>query len=208
MRAVRRWWLRRRHADGDWAQLLQPAPAGEWVSLDVETTGLDPRRDHILSLAAVPVRAGRVLLSERFERRIRPDRGFDIESIRHHRITPGEAAGGMPVTPAVREFLLWLGPRRLLGYHLAFDLAMLAPHVKGLTGFALPNPRVELAEAFATRARRARPDAPPNLAFDHIARSLGVPVLGRHSALGDAATVALCWLALRGDPRNAPSAHA
>lgn len=198
MRAVRRWWLRSRHGDGEWAELLQPAPAGEWVSLDVETTGLDPRRDHILSLAAVPVRGGRVLLSERFERWVRPDRGFDIASIRHHRITPDEAAGGMSVTPAVREFLLWLGPRRLLGYHLAFDLAMLAPHVKALAGFALPNPSVDLADAFAARARRARPDVPPNLEFGHIASVLDVPVLARHSALGDATTVALCWLAMQG----------
>lgn len=208
MHALRRWWLRSRHGDGEWAALLQPAPAREWVSLDMETTGLDPQRDHILSLAAVPVRGSRVLLSERFERRIRPDRGFDIESIRHHRITPGEAAGGMSVTPAVREFLLWLGPRRLLGYHLAFDLAMLAPHVKAVAGFALPNPRVELADAFAARARRAQPNVAPNLAFDHIAGSLGVPVLGRHSALGDATTVALCWLALRGDAPNTSPTHA
>lgn len=197
MHALRRWWLRSRHGDGEWAALLQPAPPGEWVSLDAETTGLDPRHDHILSLAAVPVRDRRVLLSERFERRIRPDRGFDIESIRHHRITPHEAAGGIQVTAAVRDFLLWLGPRRLLGYHLAFDVAMLAPHVATLTGFALPNPRVELGDVFAARARRARPDVPPNLDFGHIAAELGVPVLGRHSALGDATTVALCWLALQ-----------
>ena len=63
MHALRRWWLRGRHGDGAWAALLQPPPEDEWVSLDVETTGLDPRHDHILSLAAVPVRAGRVLLS-------------------------------------------------------------------------------------------------------------------------------------------------
>ena len=208
MHALGRWWLRSRHGHGEWGALLQPAPAGEWVSLDAETTGLDPQRDHILSLAAVPVRGGRVLLSERFERRIRPDRGFDIESIRHHRITPDEAAGGISVTPAVREFLLWLGPRRLLGYHLAFDLAMLAPHVTALTGFALPNPRIELADAFAARERRARPDVPPNLDFGHIAGALGVPLLGRHSALGDATTVALCWLALQGAARNTPAERA
>ena len=70
MSPLSRWWLRRRHRGGEWAALLQPPPAGEWVSLDLETTGLDPSSDHILSLAAVPVRHGRVLLSERFERRI------------------------------------------------------------------------------------------------------------------------------------------
>ncbi|HLM52388.1 MAG TPA: hypothetical protein VK325_02070, partial [Pseudoxanthomonas sp.] len=114
----------------------------------------------------------------------------------------------MSVTPAVRQFLLWLGPRRLLGYHLAFDLAMLAPHVTAITGFALPNPRVELANAFAARERRARPEVPPNLDFRHIADALGVPVLARHTALGDAATAALCWLALQGAERGAPKTRA
>lgn len=197
MAAFRRWWLKRQFGNGEWAGLLRPAPPGEWISLDLETTGLDPKQDHILSLAAVPVRDGRVLMSERFERRIRADREFGIESIRHHHITPDEAAEGVAVTAAVREFLHWLEGRTLLGYHLAFDLAMLSPHVHGLAGFGLPNPRVDLADAFAARARRAQPNAPPNLDFQHIADSLGVPVLGRHSALGDAVTVGLCWLALQ-----------
>lgn len=197
MAAFGRWWLRRKFGDGEWACLLRPAPPAEWVSLDLETTGLDPRNDHILSLAAVPVRNGRVLTSERFERRIRADRAFGIESIRHHRITPGEAAEGVAVTAAVRAFMLWLEGRTLLGYHLAFDTAMLSPHVRALAGFGLPNPRVDLADAFAARARRVQPNAAPNLGFQHIADSLGVPVLGRHTALGDAVTVGLCWLALQ-----------
>ena len=197
MRTLSRWWLRRRHGDGEWAALLQPAPPGEWVSLDLETTGLDPARDHILSLAAVPVRDGRVWLSERFERSVHTARAFGIDSIRHHRITPDEASAGEPVAEVVRDFLHWLGGRRLLGYYLGFDLDMLAPHVRALTGFALPNPVVDLGDEIAARQRRQRPHAPVELDFAHIADTLGVPAIGRHSALGDAATVGLCWLALQ-----------
>ena len=197
MHALSRWWLRRRHGDGEWAALLQPPPAGEWVSLDLETTGLDPARDHILSLAAVPVRDGRVWLSERFERRVHTARAFGIDSIRHHRITPDEASTGDQVTDVVREFLHWLGSRRLLGYNLGFDLDMLAPHVRAVTGFALPNRAVDLGDEVAHRQRRQRPNASINLDFAHITETLGVPMLERHSALGDAVTVGLCWLALR-----------
>ena len=196
MQPVARWWLRRRHGDGEWAGLLAPPPAGEWVSLDLETTGMDPSKAHILSLAAVPVRDAQVMLSERFERRVHTAREFGIDSIRHHRITPGEASTGEQVTAVVRDFLHWLGPRRLLGYYLGFDLDMLAPHVRALTGFGLPNARVDLADEVLKRQRRRHPEAPPNLEFGHIAQSLGVPMIGRHSALGDATTVALCWLAL------------
>ncbi|KAF1712260.1 DNA polymerase III subunit epsilon [Pseudoxanthomonas kalamensis DSM 18571] len=201
-RRLQRWWLRRRHGHGEWAALLHAPPADEWVSLDLETTGLDPARDHILSLAAVPIRDGQVRLSERFERRVRPEREFDIESARHHRITPDEAAAGVPVRQAVREFLGWLGSRTLLGYYLQFDLSMLAPHVQAIAGFALPNARIDLADAVAEHERRARPDAIPNLDFAHIAEQLGVPVMGRHSALGDATTTALCWLALQARARG------
>ena len=197
MSPLSRWWLRRRHRGGEWAALLQPPPAGEWVSLDLETTGMDPARDHILSLAAVPVRDGRVLLSQRFERRIHTARSFGIDSIRHHRITPDEASTGEQITDVVREFLHWLGSRRLLGYYLGFDLDMLAPHVRAATGFALPNATVDLADEVARRQRQQRPNAPVNLDFAHIADTLGVPMVERHSALGDATTVGLCWLALQ-----------
>ena len=197
MQPLARWWLRRRHGQNEWAALLAPPPAGEWVSLDLETTGLDPARDHILSLAAVPVRDGRVRLSERFERRVHTARAFGIQSIRHHRITPDEASEGEQVTDVVRDFLHWLGSRRLLGYYLAFDLDMLRPHVRALTGFDLPNPVVDLGDEVARRQRRQRPNAPVNLDFAHIANTLGVPMVERHSALGDATTVALCWLALQ-----------
>lgn len=197
MHALSRWWMRRRHGDGEWSGLFAPAPAGEWVSLDLETTGIDPARDHILSLAAVPVRDGRVCLSECFERRVHTARAFGIESIRHHRITPDEASTGEQVTDVVREFLHWLGGRRLLGYNLGFDLDMLAPHVHALTGFELPNPQVDLADAVAAAQRRQRPDAPVNLDLVHIAGRLGVPMICRHTALGDATTVGLCWIALQ-----------
>ena len=204
MHALSRWWMRRRHGEGEWGGLFAPSSAGEWVSLDLETTGIDPARDHILSLAAVPVRDGTAWLSERFERRVHTARAFGIESIRHHRITPDEASAGEPVTEVVREFLHWLGGRRLLGYNLGFDLDMLAPHVRALAGFDLPNPTVDLADAVAAAQRRQRPDAPVNLDLVHIANRLGVPMIGRHTALGDATTVALCWLALhrRGWPAD------
>ena len=197
MQPLTRWWLRRRHADSEWAGLLQRAPADAWVSLDLETTGMNPGKDHILSLAAVPVHDGQVWLSQRFERRVQTDRAFGIDSIRHHRITPEEASDGEPIVEVIRDFLHWLGGRRLLGYYIDFDAGMLAPHVRALTGFALPNPLVDLGEEVARRQRQQRPDVPPNLDFAHIAATLGVPIVGRHTALGDAATVGLCWIALQ-----------
>ena len=203
MHALSRWWMRRRHGEGEWGGLFAPSSAGEWVSLDLETTGIDPARDHILSLAAVPVRDGTAWLSERFERRVHTARAFGIESIRHHRITPDEASAGEPVVEVVREFLHWLGGRRLLGYNLGFDLDMLAPHVRALAGFDLPNPTVDLADAVAAAQRRQRPDAPVNLDLVHIANRLGVPMIAATITFTTAATAIIRKIGVRPSPARA-----
>lgn len=196
MGPLRRLIDRHRHGSGEYGYLLQRFHGEGHVSLDLETTGLDPRQDHILSIAAVPVEGTTVRLSQRFERVVRPDRSFDIESIRHHRITPEEAAAGVGVRQAVEDLLVWLRNRPLLGYHIAFDVAMLAPHVQAITGFRLPNRSDDLAHAYGRLARLSQGQGDVDLGFETIAGKLGVPVLGRHTALGDATTVALCWAAL------------
>lgn len=201
MNGLRRWWLARRHGGGEWGALFGPAPRDEWVLLDLETTGLDPRSDAILSLAAVPVRGGRVRTSERFETLVHPGRAFDIASIRHHRLTPADVADAPPLRAVLPGFLRWLGPRTLLGHHLAFDLAMLDGPCRVVMGFPLPNRRAELGQAWLDHRRLADPHAHVDLSLDAIAAALGVPVLARHTALGDATTVALCWLALRARDR-------
>lgn len=197
MNPLRRWWLGRRHAGGEWSPLFARPTNNEWVSLDLETTGLDPRTDAILSLAAVPVRGGQVRLAERFETLVHPGRAFDIESIRHHRLTPADVADAPQLRDVLPGFLRWLGPRTLLGHHLAFDVAMLDGPMRVVMGFPLPHRRAELGQAWLDHRRLADPHAHVDLSLDAIAGALGIPVIARHTALGDASTVALCWLALQ-----------
>lgn len=200
--SLRRWIARRRHGGGPWGALLARPPQGEWVSLDLETTGLDTARDHILTIAAVPVSAGRIRLAERFEVVVKPAgdaaRVAGIDAIRHHRLRPQDLAHGVAVHEAVARLLDWLGPRTLIGYRIGFDVAMLDRVVPAIAGFRLPNPRIDIAAEFLVRAGHRRPGAAlDTTSFENIAAALGVPMLGRHTALGDAITAAACWLALR-----------
>jgi DNA polymerase-3 subunit epsilon len=205
MNALHRRWLAWRHGGGEWAGLFADPPAGEIVSLDLETTGLDPASDRILRLAAVPVRGTRVVLSARFERWVDPGRGFDIDSMRHHRILPGDVADAADEATVVREFLQWLGARPILGYCIGFDIAMLDRSVRAIAGFPLPNPRIDLAAVDFARQQRTRPEAAQRRDLDAILAAAGIPALGRHDALADATATALAWCALRAGG-GAPSA--
>lgn len=197
MNPLRRRLLHWRHRHSPWAGLLAPHPGKELISLDLETTGLNPRVDEILSIAAVPIRAGVVYVSERFTCLVQPGRPFDIESIRHHRLRPTDVAEGMAPPEAVAALLQWLGNRPLLGYHVSFDCAMLNRHVASITGFPLANVRHDLLRAYESRLRRSRPTGDLDLCFAAVLRDLGIPELGRHTALGDATSTALAWLALQ-----------
>lgn len=205
MRRLNRLIDRRRVAGTRHAALFEPwVGGGACVSIDLETTGLDASRDAVLSLAAVPVEGHVVRLSQALSLTVRGATDFRIEAMRHHRLRPGDIAGGAGLRDAVDALLDVIGNRPILGYAAAFDLAMLDRIVRSIHGFRLPNRVIELRDVHAAAWRRRHPEQPdPDLRYEAVMRAAGVPVLGRHSALGDAVTTAMAWIALtRGQARD------
>jgi DNA polymerase-3 subunit epsilon len=202
LHALTRMLDRRRLRDARFAPLFERYRGAEVVSLDLETTSLDPSTAEVLSIAAVPVDAHGVRLSQRFVRMLRSARGFGIESIRVHRILPGESAAGGSLDEAIDELLLWLGNRPLVGYNLAFDAAILDRLARARHGFRLPNRRIELAGRYLDTLPVREGHAEPDLRLETIAAAVGVPLMGRHTALGDAVSVGLVYAALQARARG------
>jgi len=191
-----RWLERRRYAQGPHAALFKPYQGDEWVALDLETTGLDPSRDEILSLAAVPGQGRRLLLRERLDLVVRSDSPRITEAIRHHRLRPDDVAAGVPLDEALERLLALLGNRPLVGYCIGFDIAMLDRALRPRLGFGLPNARIDVQREYAAWQRRIRPEAEPDLRFEAIAQALDLPMPERHSALGDAVAAGLMHIRL------------
>jgi len=194
-----RWLERRRHAQGPHAALFAPHAGDEFVAIDLETTGLDPRRDEILALAAVPGSGRRLLLRERLDLVVRSDSPRILEAIRHHRLRPADVAVGVPLDDALARLLALIGNRPLVGYCVGFDVAVLDRALRPRFGFGLPNRRVDVQREFAARLRRRQPEAEPDLRFEGIARALGLPTPARHSAYGDAVAAGLMHIRMLAD---------
>ncbi|VFT11516.1 DNA polymerase III subunit epsilon [Pseudomonas aeruginosa] len=174
--------------------------AEEVISLDLETTSLDPRRADILSIGAVLVRRGKLVMGERLELYVEPPPSLDAESIRIHKLRRADLEGQLQLEQALRQVLAFIGDRPLLGYYLSFDVAVLNRHLRQLLDRQLHNPSIEISSLYHRKVSRHFPDAHIDLRFDTLARALDVPVSGRHTALGDAQAVALMFMRLLKGP--------
>ncbi|MEO9103259.1 MAG: 3'-5' exonuclease [Burkholderiaceae bacterium] len=201
--ALRAGWLRRRLRDQNHAFLFDPPPADEWVSLDCETTGLDPRRDEIISIAAVRIVGSRILTSERLELLVRPTGSVSATSVRIHLLREQDVADGIEADDAVRQLLRFIGGRPIVGYYIAFDVAMLNRVVRPLLGIGLPQPTIDVGNLFYQyRAARRTPHeqlvSPQiDLRFVTLMRELDLPQHDAHDALNDAVMAALAFIKLR-----------
>lgn len=204
--SLARWRLgrqRRRLTDPQFAFLFDEPPPREWVALDCETTGLDRRRDEIVSIGAVRIVGDRLLTSERLELLVQPERGVSPASVRIHRLRERDLARGLPAQEAVRRLLHFAGSRPLVGYYLEFDLAMLNRIARPLLGMPLPQPAVEVSALYHDYKFRQLPpyqqhdNAGIDLRFDTMMRDLQLPLRDAHDALNDAVMAGLAFIKLR-----------
>jgi DNA polymerase III subunit epsilon len=184
--------------DQSYRFLFAPGPDGECVSIDCETTGLDRRRDEIISIAAVKIRGNRILTSEAFRAVVRPRVAIGAEAIKVHGLREVDVAHGRPIEQILPELLQFIGGRPLVGYYIDFDIAMLDRQVLQLIGIALPNPRVEVSGLYYERKYG---DAPPgtqiDLSFARILEDLKLPLLNQHDAFADAMMTAMIYVSLK-----------
>ncbi|MBH9356102.1 3'-5' exonuclease [Pseudomonas aeruginosa] len=174
--------------------------AEEVISLDLETTSRDPRRADILSIGAVLVRRGKLVMGERLELYVEPPPSLDAESIRIHKLRRADLEGQLQLEQALRQVLAFIGDRPLLGYYLSFDVAVLNRHLRQLLDRQLHNPSIEISSLYHRKVSRHFPDAHIDLRFDTLARALDVPVSGRPTALGAAPAVARMFMRLLKGP--------
>lgn len=200
---LRRGWQQRQLRDSEWRFLVDAPPPGEWVALDCETTGLNPRSDEIIAIGAVRIVGNRVLTSERLELLVRPEGDVPAESIRVHRLREQDVQDGVPAEEAMRRLLHFIGARPLVGYYLEFDVAMINRTLKRTLGLTLPQEKIEVSRLYYDHVFQQLPphkqqeNTEIDLRFATIMDALGLPTREAHDALNDAVMAALAFIKLR-----------
>lgn len=188
----------RRRRDA-WRQLPDVAPAtplGQLrsVVVDLETTGLRPRRDRILAIGALAVTGSSLRLGDTFAAVLRQPFSGSRANVVVHGITPGRQAQGQRPRDALLDFLEFAGTAPLVAFHAGFDQAFLQRAVRRRLRTGLRNRFLDLAWLLPALV----PDQPTHRrSLDDWLQRYEIHVHGRHTAMGDAlATAELYLLAL------------
>ena len=187
---------------------LQPRPQpgpDRWVVLDVESSGLDVRRDRLLAIAAIAVRVQgqrpSIELADSFELVLQQPEDSaapDRQNILLHGIGVGAQRAGVERAAALRAFLDFVGNSPLIAFHAAFDRSLLERACR-LEGLAVPGYRWLDLEPLAAVLRpeiKAR-------SLDDWMQALGIVCPQRHQAAADtlasAELLLMLWPALRAE---------
>lgn len=157
------------------------------VVVDVETTGLDPLNDRLLSIGAVDLRAGKLLPSSAFSVVLRQPSISETGNILIHGIDGSTQLSGSDPGQALLDFLAHVGNAPLAGYNADFDRLMIGRAVEQVLGTTLHNPWLDLA--WLAPALLPKPPGRHVNLDDWTARH-GIVNESRHHAVADAAATA------------------
>jgi DNA polymerase-3 subunit epsilon len=174
-----------------------PADDVRFVVLDTETTGPDPRRARLITIGAVAVKAGQILLGDSFEVMLKV--AYNDSSVTVHGVTRDEAREGMDEPEALEEFVDYLRDGVIVGHHIGHDVAVLSHALERHFGCTLKNRSLDTMEltlnlekdgAFPGQA------AATDFSLDALCTLFGVAPHDRHTAGGDAFITAQIFLRL------------
>jgi DNA polymerase III subunit epsilon len=177
-----------------------PPPDTPWRQaafsvVDLETTGLDARRDEIVSFAAIPIDDGRVAVGRIRSAIVRPRRMPDAETIRIHGLRPDDLAGAPPLAEVLDLMLDCLTGRVLVAHAAWVERAFLAAALRP-AGLRLAEPVLDTSMLVRHVLEDDGAGEGEVVPLSDAVQRLGLPAHRPHHADGDALTTAQLFLAL------------
>jgi DNA polymerase-3 subunit epsilon len=160
-----------------------------YTVFDTETTGLEPSAgDEIIQFGAVRIVNGRLLRHENIDQIVDPQRPLRPEGIPIHGITEEMVRGQPVIATVLPQFHAFCEGTVLVAHNAAFDMRFLQLKEEPL-GIRFTHPVLDTLLLSAV----IHPNQESHK-LEAIAERLGITIIGRHTALGDAIVTAEVFL--------------
>ncbi len=168
-----------------------PVETADFVVIDTELTGLNERKDSIVSVGAVRMCGGTISLGDSFYRLVKPRTALTRESVIIHGIMPSDVEEQEAGTAVLTELLQFCSSAILVGHYVLIDLAFIDRELRNQPGRLRDTPVIDTAELYSWMTGRrllqkCMKDAPARPDLYRLAQCLDIPLSGSHHAMSDA----------------------
>lgn len=180
----------------------QPLSEYTFVVCDTELTGLNKKKDELISIGAVMIRNLQIDLSTMFHQFIRPENLDPTQATLVHRITPEQLEAAEPIETVLPQFVEYIHGSLLVGHHLPLDMHFLNKATTKVMGGTLSNPGVDtmrMAQGYKrVQLGHYHEHNPREISYslDDLGKEYDLPVFKPHDALEDALQTAYLFLYL------------
>lgn len=169
----------------------------EIVAIDLETTGLDPKKDDILSIGLVHIDDWGVKLGTSWHRIVRVDKAIPGESAVIHQITDDQSAAGEPLEDLLPEVLKRMAGKPMLVHYSPIEQNFISAACQRLYGAPFVVPIIDTLEiGQRVFERRNHLIQPGDLRLFNLRPRYNLPQYKAHNALSDALATAELFLAM------------
>jgi len=201
---ARKYWLKKTQSEVMRDYLQQPYDSRrklitetEIISLDIETTGLDAKKDRIVSIGLVHISELGIKLNSCWHRIIKTNKALPEKSVVIHNITDDENASGITIEDAIAGLLKQLKGKVVLVHNSNIEQGFINAACQKLyqTDFVM---RVIDTQVLAKRSfdRQGRSYKPTELRLFNLRKMYKLPPYKAHNALLDAIATAELFLAM------------
>ena len=115
----------------------------DYVAFDTELTGLDPKRDTIISIGAVKLRGGSIFPGQSFYRLVQPESELRAESVVVHELVHSDLEAAERASDVLIDFLEFSAGAILLGHFVHIDLGFTRRAMKRIFGVGFRRAAVD-----------------------------------------------------------------
>lgn len=149
------------------------------IVLDIETTGLDYKREKIIEFAAVKLVNN--VITEEYETLINPKQEIKQSSINIHHITPDMVEDAPTIEEVMPKILDFIGDYPIVGHNVIFDYSFINRACEELYGKTIQNHRLDSYLMY----KEVFPDDPSH-GMDSLMNRFNIEFPVKHRAMGDA----------------------
>lgn len=172
--------------------MKSPVDNADFTVFDTELSGLDFKRDCVISIGAIKMKGGRIYPGKGYYSLVRPVSELNCKSVVVHGITHTDLCTARDEGSVIGEFLEFAGDSALVGHFSGMDIRFLNKSLRRMYNVSIESPVIDTASIHkwlmtneGSYAKLFKSNGETMDLF-YLAKKLGVKIDQAHNAFYDA----------------------